>query len=226
MDGFRLRGPFRLTAKHVEPDVEGVYIDPTAQVARSARLGNGTKVWAFTRIAERAVIGERCQLGQNVYVDRDVRIGSRVKIQNNVSVYTGVTIGDGVFLGPSCVFTNVTFPRAFVDRKNELTSTIVGRGVTIGANATIVCGVTIADFGFVASGAVVTRDVERFALVVGSPARRVGWVCACGERLQSGSGGFVHCERCRLVYRFPNDACEPHDFGELERWWTACVTGR
>jgi len=212
----------------VEPDAENVYVDPTAQVAPSARLGRGTKVWAFTRIAEGAAIGEWCQLGQNVYVDRDVQIGSRVKIQNNVSVYTGVTIGDGVFLGPSCVFTNVTFPRAFIERKHELTATIVRRGVTIGANATIVCGVTLADFSFVASAALVTRDVEPFALVVGSPARRVGWACACGERLRDNSDGrgeSVRCSRCQFAYTVRNDACEPLDARELERWWVACVAG-
>ena len=211
----------------MKPDTDNAYVDPTAQVAPSAKLGRGTKIWAFSRIAEGATIGAWSQLGQNVYVDRDVQIGSRVKIQNNVSVYTGVTIGDGVFLGPSCVFTNVTFPRAFIERKHELTSTIVRRGVTIGANATIVCGVTLADFSFVASGAVVTRDAEPFALVVGCPARRVGWACACGERLRCESGApdeIAYCARCRLGYTLRNDACEPLDVEALERWWAECVS--
>ena len=159
------------------------YVDPSAQVSESVRIGSGTKVWAFTRILDNAIVGRNCQFGQNVFIDRSVTVGNHVKVQNNVSIYMSVDIADGVFLGPSCVFTNVEFPRSFVERKSCFSPTKVSRGVTVGANATIVCGVTLAEFSFIGAGAVVTRDTLPFSLVVGNPARRMGWACACGERL-------------------------------------------
>jgi len=200
-----------------------VYIDPLAQVATSAQLGRGTKVWAFTRVAEGAIIGANCQFGQNVYVDRSVCIGNHVKVQNNVSIYNGVTVGDGVFLGPSCVFTNVKFPRAFIERKHEFVPTYVERGVTVGANATIVCGVRLGEFSFVGSGAVVTHDVRPFALVVGSPAHQIGWACACGERLADHIPGTVDCKRCSLAYQVGADGCRVIDPDGFERWWRGAL---
>lgn len=201
-----------------------VYVDSLAVVAPTAKLGPGTKVWAFSRVADGAVIGMHCQFGQNVYVDRGVRIGDRVKVQNNVSIYSGVEIGDGVFLGPSCVFTNVEFPRAFVERKTEFAPTRVGRGVTIGANATIVCGVRLGEFCFVGAGSVVTRDVLPFALVVGNPARRIGWTCACGERLPELGPVRARCRRCELGYDL-SDSCRVEDPERFERWWLERVKG-
>lgn len=201
----------------------GVYVDPLAWVAESATLGQDTKVWSFTRVLDHAVIGAHCQLGQNVFVDRGVRLGNRVKVQNNVSVYSGVTIGDGVFLGPSCVFTNVMFPRAFVERKAEFLPTPVARGVTVGANATVVCGVRLAQFALIGAGAVIAADVPAFGLMVGVPARRIGWACACGERLPTPVENTSQCRRCRLVYEMQATTCSPRDHAAFETWWQACM---
>jgi UDP-2-acetamido-3-amino-2,3-dideoxy-glucuronate N-acetyltransferase len=158
---------------------ESSYVDEGAQI------GAGTKIWHFSHVMPGAVIGERCNLGQNVVVMPGTRIGNNVKIQNNVSIYEGVELDDDVFCGPSCVFTNVINPRSHVSRKHEYKTTKVGRGATIGANATIVCGVTLGEYAFVGAGAVVTSDVPAFGLMVGVPARRVGWTCQCGERLRT-----------------------------------------
>jgi UDP-2-acetamido-3-amino-2,3-dideoxy-glucuronate N-acetyltransferase len=146
-----------------------------------------------------AVIGARCNLGQNVVVMGGVRLGDNVKVQNNVSIYEGVELEDDVFCGPSMVFTNVVNPRSHVSRRNEYRRTLVRRGATIGANATIVCGVTLGTYSFVGAGAVVTRDVPDYALVVGMPARRIGWMCACGVRLPDGGAGV--CAACGTQYR-------------------------
>jgi UDP-2-acetamido-3-amino-2,3-dideoxy-glucuronate N-acetyltransferase len=202
----------------------GVYIDSLAQVSGQARLGDGTKVWSFSRVLERAVIGDHCQLGQNVFVDRDVVIGRRVKIQNNVSVYTGVSIADGVFLGPSCVFTNVTFPRAFIERKREFSPTVVERGVTVGANATIVCGVRLGEFSLVGAGSVVTRSTAPFSLTVGVTAERIGWVCACGKRLPAVEVRGAECGRCGLAYDIGAEGCWPAEAAAFERWWQGQMT--
>ena len=202
----------------------GVYVDSLAQVSALARLGDGTKVWSFSRVLDRAAIGDHCQLGQNVFVDRDVVIGNHVKIQNNVSVYTGVTIADGVFLGPSCVFTNVTFPRAFIERKHELSPTMLERGVTVGANATIVCGVHLGEFSLVGAGSVVTRSTAPFALVVGVTAERIGWVCACGERLSPADALRAECGRCGLAYHVDANGCRPTEPAAFERWWRRQMT--
>src|SRR5262249_25845179 len=149
-------------------------------------IGTGTRVWHFCHVNAGAIIGERCTLGQNVVVMPRVRIGNNVKIQNNVSLYEGVTLEDDVFCGPSCVFTNVVNPRSAVVRRGQYVPTLVRRGASIGANATIVCGITIGEFAFVGAGAVVTHDVPAYALVVGVPAHQVGWACQCGETLPAG----------------------------------------
>ena len=178
-------------------------IHPTAVVDEGAVLGEGCRVWHFSHISAGARIGRDCSFGQNVYVGSDVRIGDRVKVQNNVSVYDAVTLEDEVFCGPSVVFTNVYNPRAAVPRKDEYRRTLVKRGATLGANCTVVCGTTIGEHAFVGAGAVVTHDVPAYALVVGVPARRIGWMSRHGERLAFGADGTARCpatgERYRLV---------------------------
>jgi UDP-2-acetamido-3-amino-2,3-dideoxy-glucuronate N-acetyltransferase len=159
------------------------WVHPSAEVEAGAVLGDGTRVWRFSHVAAGARIGEECVIGQNVAIGPGVVLGDRCKVQNNVSLYAGVVLEDGVFCGPSCVFTNVTTPRAEIDRKAEFRPTRVGRGATIGANATIVCGHDLGAWCLIAAGAVVTRDVQPFALMAGVPARRVGWVSHAGEVL-------------------------------------------
>ena len=175
----------------------GAQIHPTAVVDDGCEIGEGTKVWHFSHVLSRTRIGRRCTLGQNVVAGPDVTIGDDCKIQNNVSVYKGVTLEDGVFCGPSCVFTNVYNPRAEIERKAEFRATLVQRGATIGANATIVCGTTLGEYCFIGAGAVVTKDVPAFALMVGSPARRIGWMSHDGERL----GADLVCKRSGRRYR-------------------------
>ncbi len=183
-----------------EPRVhETAFVHDTAVVDDGAQVGALTKIWHFVHVCGGARIGECCVLGQNVFVAPGVVVGDRVKVQNNVSLYAGVQVGDDVFLGPSCVFTNVNNPRAHVERKTEFRPTRLGRGCTVGANATVVCGHDIGEYAFVAAGAVVTRDVPAYALVVGTPARARGWMCRCGERLPS--EGEVTCVRCGARYR-------------------------
>lgn len=173
---------------------ESSYIDD------GAVIGAGTRIWHFCHVMPGAVIGARCNLGQNVVVMNGVRLGDNVKVQNNVSLYEGVTLEDDVFCGPSCVFTNVINPRAHVSRKHEYRPTLVRRGSSIGANATIVCGVTLGRYAFIGAGAVVTSDVPDFALMVGVPARRVGWSCQCGERLPAPTPEAV-CAACGAGYQ-------------------------
>jgi UDP-2-acetamido-3-amino-2,3-dideoxy-glucuronate N-acetyltransferase len=172
-------------------------IHDSAYVDEPCEIGSGTKIWHFVHIMPRTRIGRNCSLGQNVMAGPDVTIGNECKIQNNVSIYKGVTLEDGVFCGPSCVFTNVDNPRAEIERKDEFRATLVKRGATIGANATIVCGHTIGEYAFVAAGAVVTRDVPAFALMAGVPARRIGWMSHDGERL----GSDLVCPRSGRRYR-------------------------
>lgn len=159
------------------------FVHPSSVVDEGARIGAGTRIWHFSHVMPGATIGSHCNIGQNVFVASGVSIGNNVKIQNNVSLYTGVVVEDDVFLGPSMVFTNVINPRSHVERKNEYKPTIVRRGTSIGANATIVCGVTLGAYSFVGAGAVVTRDVADFTLVHGNPARARGYVCQCGTAL-------------------------------------------
>jgi UDP-2-acetamido-3-amino-2,3-dideoxy-glucuronate N-acetyltransferase len=160
-----------------------VQIHPTAIVDEGAVIGEGTRIWHWVHVSSGAVIGKRCSLGQNVYVGSRVRIGDNVRIQNNVSVYDNVTLEDDVFCGPSMVFTNVYNPRAAISRKHEYRDTLVKRGATLGANCTIVCGVVIGEYAFVGAGAVINRDVPAFALMIGVPARQIGWMSRYGERL-------------------------------------------
>lgn len=160
-----------------------IIIHPTAIVDEGAQLGNGTMVWHWVHICGKARIGERCSFGQNVFVGNDVVIGDNCKVQNNVSIYDAVTLEDDVFCGPSMVFTNVYNPRSAVIRKNEYRRTLVKKGTTIGANATIVCGVTLGAYCFIAAGAVITKDVEPYALMAGVPAKQIGWMNESGERV-------------------------------------------
>jgi UDP-2-acetamido-3-amino-2,3-dideoxy-glucuronate N-acetyltransferase len=179
--------------------MDDAFIHPSSFVDEGAVVGAGTKIWHFCHVMPGAVIGRRCNLGQNVVVMSGTRIGDNVKIQNNVSIYEGVELEDDVFCGPSCVFTNVLNPRSHVSRKREYRKTRVRRGATIGANATIICGVTLGAYAFVGAGAVVTSDVAPYALVVGLPARRVGWMCQCGERLHV-ERGRAACRACGAAY--------------------------
>src|SRR5580765_4032578 len=178
---------------------EGVYIHESAYVDDGAKIGDDTKVWHFCHVMPGAVIGERCSLGQNVVVMNGTRIGTNCKIQNNVSIYEGVELEDDVFCGPSMVFTNVMNPRSHVSRKNEYRRTLVKRGSSIGANATIICGVTLGEYAFIGAGAVVTADVPAYGLMVGVPARRVGWMCQCGERVHPNVGRAA-CGVCGATY--------------------------
>lgn len=161
----------------------GALIHASSIVDEGARIGKGTRIWHFCHVLPDTVVGESCSIGQNCMLGPKVRIGDGCKIQNNVSLYEGVELGDDVFCGPSCVFTNVLNPRAHVSRKSEFARTMVGRGATIGANATIVCGHDIGEYSFIGAGAVVTREVPAFALIVGNPGRQIGWMSRAGERL-------------------------------------------
>jgi UDP-2-acetamido-3-amino-2,3-dideoxy-glucuronate N-acetyltransferase len=178
-----------------------VFIHPTAVVDDGATLGEGTKVWHFSHIMNDAVVGERCNIGQNVVISPGVILGSNVKIQNNVSLYTGVICDDDVFLGPSCVFTNVVNPRSAVNRRGQYAQTRVGRGASIGANATIVCGHDIGQFAFIGAGAVVTKHVPDYALVVGNPAKQTGWMSEFGHKLLFDEQGLATCPESGEAYR-------------------------
>jgi UDP-2-acetamido-3-amino-2,3-dideoxy-glucuronate N-acetyltransferase len=184
-------------------DSEAYYVHPSSYVDEGAFIGDGTRIWHFCHIMAGARLGRRCNIGQNVVISARVSIGDDVKIQNNVSVYTGVVIEDEVFCGPSMVFTNVINPRSHVSRKDEYRQTVVKRGATLGANSTIVCGYTIGRYAFIGAGAVVTRDVPDYALVVGNPARVAGWMCECGVKVAVGRVLPVTalCSSCGASYR-------------------------
>lgn len=177
------------------------FAHPTAFVDEGCIIGEGTKIWHFSHIMPNCTIGENCNIGQNVVVSPEVILGNNVKVQNNVSIYTGVTCEDDVFLGPSCVFTNVINPRSAVNRKNQYAKTIIGKGATIGANATIVCGNPIGRYAFIGAGAVVTKTVPDYALVIGNPARQTGWMSEYGHKLTFDSAGMAICPESQDVYR-------------------------
>jgi len=177
----------------------------TAVIDPGSQIGEETRIWHFSHIMTNCVIGHQCSIGQNVVISPEVRIGNRVKIQNNVSVYTGVICEDDVFLGPSAVFTNVINPRSAVNRKEEFKPTLVRQGATIGANATIVCGVTIGRYAFIGAGAVVTKNIPDYALVVGNPARQTGWMSEFGHKLSFNSEGIAVCPESQEQYRLMNE---------------------
>lgn len=181
-------------------------VHATAVIDAGAKIGDGTRIWHFSHICANAVIGNNCSLGQNVFVANNVTIGNNVKIQNNVSIYEAVVLEDEVFCGPSMVFTNVYNPRSYINRKTEYRKTLVKKAATIGANATIVCGVILGEYCFIGAGAVVNTDVKPYALMVGVPARLVGWMCGCGIRLNFINAVAV-CVHCLCQYRLIDGYC-------------------
>ena len=192
-------------------DSSGYFAHETAVIDAGCRIGDGCKIWHFSHIMPDAVLGAGCNLGQNVVVSPGVELGCNVKVQNNVSLYTGVTCGDDVFLGPSCVFTNITNPRSSVVRRGQYAKTHVGRGASIGANATIICGHDIGAFAFIGAGAVVTKTVPAYALVLGNPARQVGWMSAFGHRLVFDENGFAACPESGDKYELASTGVKPVD---------------
>lgn len=185
-------------------DKKDYFVHESSYIDQPCEIGKGTKIWHFSHVMQNSKIGKNCNIGQNVVISPNVIIGNNVKIQNNVSVYTGVICEDDVFLGPSCVFTNVINPRSFIERKNEYKKTVVSKGASIGANATIVCGVNIGKYAFVGAGAVVTKDVPEYALVIGNPARVAGYVCECGNKLEQ-KNDIYKCNACNKEYEFSNE---------------------
>lgn len=185
--------------------MDNFYAHETALVDEGCSIGNGTKIWHFSHIMSNCTIGEKCNIGQNVVVSPGVILGNNVKVQNNVSIYTGVTCDDDVFLGPAMVFTNVINPRSAINRRDQYAKTHVGKGASIGANATIVCGHDIGAFAFIGAGAVVTKNVPAFALVVGNPARQLGWVGEYGHRLTFNDLGIAVCPESQQEYQLENN---------------------
>lgn len=181
------------------------YAHETAVIDQGCKIGSGTKIWHFSHIMSNCDIGINCNIGQNVVVSSEVILGNNVKIQNNVSIYTGVSCDDDVFLGPSMVFTNVVNPRSAINRRNQYVKTHVGKGASIGANATIVCGHDIGEYAFIGAGAVVTKTVPAFALVVGNPAKQIGWVGEYGHRLIFNENGIAICQESRQEYKLENN---------------------
>jgi UDP-2-acetamido-3-amino-2,3-dideoxy-glucuronate N-acetyltransferase len=177
----------------------GYFVHESSYVDDNVKIGAGTKIWHFSHVMSNSEMGEKCNIGQNVVVSPGVKLGNGVKIQNNVSVYTGVICEDDVFLGPSCVFTNVVNPRSFIERKSEYKETVIGKGASIGANVTIVCGHNIGKYALIGAGAVVTKHIPDYALVVGNPARMLGYVCQCGERLNF-NDEHATCSACGKNY--------------------------
>lgn len=184
------------------------FVHESSYVDEGCVIGKGTKIWHFSHVMSGCQIGEDCNIGQNVVVSPSVVLGRNCKVQNNVSIYTGVRCGDDVFLGPSMVFTNVINPRSAVSRKDEYKDTLIGRGASVGANATIVCGNTLGAYCLIGAGSVVTKDVPAFALMVGNPARRVGWVSRHGEKLKFDQDGFATCPATGEKYQLVNDLCQ------------------
>jgi UDP-2-acetamido-3-amino-2,3-dideoxy-glucuronate N-acetyltransferase len=181
------------------------YAHETAIIDEGCTIGQGTKIWHFSHIMSNCKIGKKCNIGQNVVISPEVVLGNNVKVQNNVSIYTGVSCDDDVFLGPSMVFTNVINPRSAINRRDQYTKTHVGRGASIGANATIVCGHDIGEYAFIGAGAVVTKTIPPYALVVGNPAKQIGWVGEYGHRLEFNSEGIAICPESNQVYNLENN---------------------
>lgn len=182
----------------------GTFIHPTAVVDDGCKLGEGTKIWHFCHVMPDCVIGQNCNIGQNVVVSPGVILGNNVKVQNNVSIYTGVTCEDDVFLGPSMVFTNVTNPRSAINRRGQYAKTVVKKGATIGANATIVCGHDIGEYAFIGAGSVVTKTIKPHALVVGNPAKQIGWMSEYGHKLAFNDKGIAICPESKETYILEN----------------------
>ena len=188
--------------------MENIGIHETAIIDNSAQIGNGTKIWHFCHVMGTAKLGENCVLGQNVFIGTNVKLGNNVKVQNNVSVYEGVICEDDVFLGPSMVFTNVTNPRSAANRKDEFKTTLVKKGATIGANATILCGIEIGSFAFIGAGAVVTKSVAAYALVTGNPAKQTGWMSEQGDKLKFDNNGEATCKISGERYKRKDNVVE------------------
>jgi len=183
------------------------FVHESSYIDEPVKIGEGTKIWHFSHIMKDAVLGKNCNIGQNVVVSPEVVLGNNVKVQNNVSIYTGVICEDDVFLGPSCVFTNVSNPRSFIIRKDEYKRTTVKKGASIGANATIVCGHDIGRYAFIGAGAVITKDVPDYGLIVGNPGKLIGYMCECGNRLDKKNEGY-HCNTCGADYYFEEEMGE------------------
>ncbi len=182
------------------------YVHPSAIIDEGCKIGKGTKIWHFSHLMSNCTLGENCNIGQNVVISPEVKLGNNCKVQNNVSLYTGVECEDDVFLGPSMVFTNVVNPRSGVNRRGQYSKTVVKRGASIGANATIVCGHDIGEFAFIGAGAVVTKHVPAYALVVGNPAKQMGWMSEFGHRLNFDENGIAECEESKEKYKLENNA--------------------
>lgn len=185
--------------------MKDIYIHDTAVIDEGSKIGDGTKIWHFSHIMSNCTIGKKCNIGQNVVISPEVVLGNNVKVQNNVSIYTGVTCDEDVFLGPSMVFTNVINPRSAINRSDKYAKTHVGKGASIGANATIVCGHDIGEYAFIGAGAVVTKTIPAFALVLGNPAKQLGWVGEYGHRLEFNADGIVVCSESHQVYQLENN---------------------
>lgn len=183
----------------------GYRADKTAIIGENVKIGDGTRIWQFSNIMSDVEIGADCNIGQNAFIESGVKLGNNVTMKNNIALYKGVVCEDKVFLGPNCVFTNVLTPRSFISRKNEFLKTTVKEGATIGANATIVCGHDIGRYALIGAGSVITKDVPDYALVVGNPAKRIGYVCECGERIFPDDSGTYECHRCHKKYKEENE---------------------
>jgi UDP-2-acetamido-3-amino-2,3-dideoxy-glucuronate N-acetyltransferase len=184
---------------------QNFFAHSTAVIDEGATIGEGTRIWHFSHIMTGCIIGNNCNIGQNVFIASSVVLGNNVKVQNNVSLYDGVVCEDDVFFGPSCVFTNVINPRSAVSRRNEFRQTLIKKGATIGANSTILCGITIYEFAFIGAGAVVTRNVPAYALVTGNPAKQTGWISEHGDKLQFNNEGVAVCKSIGEIYHLKND---------------------
>jgi len=188
-------------------EMKGVRIHESAEISGNAIIGSGSSVWQNCIIQDEVTIGENCNIGANVFIEKGVQVGNGVKVKNNIAIYSGVVVEDDVFLGPNCVFTNVINPRAFISRKDEFKQTRVSKGATIGANATIICGHNIGKYAMIGAGAVVTKFINDYELVVGNPAKKIGYVCQCGCRIETMDDVQYHCKECGKKYIL-NDAME------------------